>query len=163
MTVSVSNGVVFDVGDFRVRLGDVRQTWPTTRARGTVVEIEWRGPTLVDTVASSLSRSGEDKSADGDSDSGIDIDCSTVDEADLDAEFTATAVLIREFWGRLGVEGAREAILVPGYGKEIKDCLRKLRVRKKVRGQGSVVDNEADLYAGADLAKQYMEVLRFNR
>ncbi|KAJ5272750.1 hypothetical protein N7478_007875 [Penicillium angulare] len=164
MTVSVSNGVVFDVGDFRVRLGDVRQVWPTARARGTVVEIEWRGPTLVDTVASSLGRGGEDNAnADGDADLGIDVDFSAVDEADLDAEFIATATLIREFWGRLGIEGAREAILVPGYGKEIKGCLRRLRAREKRGGEETVAENEADIYAGADLAKQYMEVLRFNR
>lgn len=158
----MSNGVVVDVGDFRVRLGDVRQTWPTARARGTVVEIEWRGPTVVDTVVSSLSR-GEDKNANGDSDSGIDVDFSVIEDADLDSEFIATAILIREFWGRLGVEGAREAILVPGYGKEIKDSLRKWRARKMRNGEGSVMENEADLTAGADLAKQYMEVLRFNR
>ncbi|CAI7606977.1 unnamed protein product [Penicillium bialowiezense] len=123
LTFAVSNGMVYDVGDFRVRLGDVRQTFPTARVRGTVVEIEWRGPSIVE---------GEFEG---------------IREEDVDAEYAATAELIREFWGRLGMQG-REAILVPGVGGEIKE---------RLRGKG---DGDS---AGTDVARQFMEVLRFNR
>ena len=155
------NGVIYDVGDFRVRLGDVRQTFPTARPRGTVIEIEWRGPTVVDSVASA--HSGAQSTEEQDSDSGIDVDFS-VEESDIDAEYAATAALILEFWGRLGVDGAREAILVPDVGKEVKDRLKKWRAAKMKNDQGpsAVGENEADM-DGTDVARQYMEVLRFNR
>ncbi|KAJ5645402.1 hypothetical protein N7507_011413 [Penicillium longicatenatum] len=164
LTVAVPNGVIYDVGDFRVRLGDVRQTFPTARPRGTVIEIEWRGPTVVDSVASAhLGAQSAQSTDEQDSDSGIDVDFS-IEESDVDAEYAATAALIREFWGRLGVEGAREAILVPGIGKEIKDRLKKWRAAKMKndKGPGAVGEYEADMN-GADVARQYMEVLRFNR
>ncbi|KAJ6096656.1 hypothetical protein N7486_007402 [Penicillium sp. IBT 16267x] len=161
LTVAVPNGVIYDVGDFRVRLGDVRQTFPTGRPRGTVIEIEWRGPTVVDSVASAYL--GVQNTDEQDSDSGIDVDFS-IEESDVDAEYAATAALIREFWGRLGVDGAREAILVPGLGKEVKDRLKKWKAAKMKndQGPGAVVENEVDM-DGADVARQYMEVLRFNR
>ncbi|KAJ5737974.1 Mediator complex subunit Med20 [Penicillium malachiteum] len=152
LTVSVQQGVIYDVGDFRVRVGEVRQTYPVARSRGIVVEVEWRGPTLLDTLGSSQTGSGSGVSlgnGEQDADSGIDVDFA-IEEADIDAEVAATAELIKEFWTRIGVPGAREAIMVPGFGKEVKERLRK-------------VEGEADLYAGTDLARQYMEVLRFNR
>ncbi|KAJ5937263.1 hypothetical protein N7454_004918 [Penicillium verhagenii] len=168
LTVAVPNGVIFDVGDFRVRVGDVRQTFPTARPRGTVIEIEWRGPTVLDSVVSAGSglegRSQVGLELDADADSGIDVDFS-IEEEDVDAEYVATAALIREFWGRLGVEGAREAILVPGVGKEVKERLKgwkaaRLKGLDTVAGGGG--DRGVDL-DGADVARQYMEVLRFNR
>ncbi|KAJ5168975.1 Mediator complex subunit Med20 [Penicillium canariense] len=174
LTVTVPNGVVYDIGDFRVRLGDVRQTWPTARVRGTIVEIEWRGPSVVDSLAaaSQARRSG---SAD-DVDSGVDLSFSVLEEADIDAEYEATASLIREFWARLGVQGAREAILVPGIGKEIKEKLgrvrgagrdvggRSLKDEATLAGLGGVpFEDDIDPAAGTDVARQYMEVLRFNR
>lgn len=161
LTVAVPNGVIYDVGDFRVRLGDVRQTFPTARPRGTVIEIEWRGPTVVDSFASA--HVGAPNTEEQDSDSGIDVDF-LIEESDVDAEYAATAALIREFWGRLGVEGAREAILVPGVGKEVKDRLRKWRAAnmKNDQDSGAVGETEVDV-DGADVARQFMEVLRFNR
>lgn len=159
LTLAVPQGVIYDMGDFRVRLGDVRQTFPTARPRGTLIEIEWRGPTVIDTVAAAYSVPG--RNDDGDSDSGIEVDFSVIEEADIDAEFEATATLIRDFWGRLRVEGAREAILVPGFGKEVKERFSKWQARK-AGGKDPVVDSE-DLHVNADLARQYMEVLRFNR
>ncbi|KAJ6171408.1 Mediator complex subunit Med20 [Penicillium chermesinum] len=149
LTVAVPAGIIYDLGDFRVRLGDVRQTFPTGRVRGTIVEIEWRGPSVIETALAP-------KEGSEDADSGIDVDFSAVEEADVDAEYAATAVLIREFWARFSVDGAREAILVPGIGKEVKDQLRR-------SWGGVVVDEDPDPNAGADLARQYMEVLRFNR
>ncbi|KAJ6010650.1 hypothetical protein N7451_002062 [Penicillium sp. IBT 35674x] len=161
LTVAVPNGVIYDMGDFRVRLGDVRQTFPTARPRGTLIEIEWRGPTVVDSLASA--HLGSQSTDEQDSDSGIDVEFS-IEESDVDAEYAATAALIREFWGRLGVEGAREAILVPGVGDEVKGRLKKGRAAKMKndQGPGAVGENEADV-DGADVARQYMEVLRFNR
>jgi hypothetical protein len=139
LTVAV-NGVVYDVGDFRVRVGDVRQTFPTARVRGTVVEIEWRGPSVVEAVG------------------GVDGFAAAIREEDIDAEYVATAGLIREFWGRLGVAG-REAILNPGVGGEVK-----ARLGRKVEDQGQErVDEDEDPSAGTDVARQFMEVLRFNR
>ncbi|KKK22662.1 hypothetical protein ARAM_002579 [Aspergillus rambellii] len=193
-TVAVGGGMVYDVGDFRVRLGDVRQTQPAARVRGTVVEIEWRGPSLVNTISSlyqSHSRKGR-KNAEGsatdrtaqllphhdikdgdndDNDSGIDLAFPEgIDDADIDGEYAASAVLIREFWARLGIEGAREAILVPGLGKEVKEQLHRLKQQEKQPvergwndGGSGQVDEDPDPTAGVDVARQFMEIFRFNR
>ncbi|KAJ5155231.1 Mediator complex subunit Med20 [Penicillium capsulatum] len=176
LTVGVPNGVVYDIGDFRVRLGDVRQTYPTARARGTLVEIEWRGPSILDALFSAVVPTADGTSngvTEHDGDSGIDVSLVAIEEADVDAEYAATAVLIREFWARVGVEGAREAIVVPGIGKEVKERVQRERGQAgKTRGYeeaftacigGVSVDEDPDPQAGVDLARQYMEVLRFNR
>lgn len=175
LTVTVPNGVVYDVGDFRVRMGDVRQTVPTVRPRGTIVEIEWRGPSVVDSLSGVQDRRTTTGAGTGeDVDSGIDVSFCALEEADVDAEYLATASLIREFWGRLGIVGAKEAILVPGVGKEVKEKLGKARKGEK-DGEGKVKDEilagfgsmpfeeDVDPTAGTDAARQYMEVLRFNR
>jgi hypothetical protein len=179
LTLAVPNGIVYEVGDFRVRLGDVRQTFPTARMRGTVIEIEWRGPSVVETIP--VDREDGSFGAGvgaGDVDveaAGIDLASSAIEESDIDAEYAATASLIREFWGRLGVE-AREAILIPNVGLEVKDRLRRwkkagsgvdARVDTSVDGAGSMVsertEEDPDPWSGADVARQFMEVLRFNR
>ncbi|KAG0157863.1 hypothetical protein PDIDSM_5374 [Penicillium digitatum] len=184
LTLAVPNGIVYEVGDFRVRLGDVRQTFPMARVRGTVVEIEWRGPSVVEAIpvdredGSFSAGVGVGAGGGGDVDSdavGIDLSSSAIEESDIDTEYAATASLIREFWGRLGVE-AREAILIPNIGMEVKDRLRRwkkarsgidARVDTGVDGAGSVVgeraENDPDPWSGADVARQFMEVLRFNR
>ncbi|KAJ5136827.1 Mediator complex subunit Med20 [Penicillium atrosanguineum] len=134
LTMSVPGGVVYEVGDFLVRMGDVRQTYPTARVRGTVVEIEWRGPSVVEGLA-----------GDGDDEFRF-----AVEEADVDAE---------------------EAILVNGVGREVKEKLRRGsgRREKVTGGEGGdgvkVGGEEEDIdpSAGVDVARQYMEVLRFNR
>ncbi|KAF3393950.1 Ankyrin repeat domain-containing protein 50 [Penicillium rolfsii] len=173
LTVTVPNGVVYDVGDFRVRMGDVRQTFPAARARGSIVEIEWRGPSVVDSLAR-MQQAGTDGSEDVDS--GVDMSICALEEADIDAEYMATASLIREFWSRLGVSGAKEAILLPGIGKEVKEKLGKakkeqrngeIKAREEIGllvGAGSVpFEDDVDPSAGTDTARQFMEVLRFNR
>lgn len=176
LTLAVPNGVVYDIGDFRVRLGDVRQTFPTARVRGTVIEIEWRGPSVVAAIPveredGSFVSNAQGVDADADPVSDIDISTSAIEESDIDAEFTATASLIREFWARLGVE-AREAILIPGVGTEIKDRLGRwkkagsgidARVGENDSRAGERADEDPDPWSGADLARQFMEVLRFNR
>lgn len=185
LTVAVPNGVVYELGDFRVRVGDVRQTFPTGRVRGTVVEIEWRGSSIVDCISPApvgRGLSGTDISGgigvegeEADEDSGIDVSFSAIEEEDVDAEYAATALLMREFWNRFGVDGAREAILVPGIGKEVKEKLlrsktgsgqKKERASRDEIGLGldaSGLEEESDPMAGSDLARQYMEVFRFNR
>ncbi|KAL4943692.1 hypothetical protein BDV06DRAFT_189203 [Aspergillus oleicola] len=188
-TVTVPNGVVYEIGDFRVRVGDVRQTQPAARVRGTVFEIEWRGPSLVTTLsglyqARRLKKAkasnpytwdvGENADANGeDEDSGIDMAFPDgVEEADIDAEYAVTASLIREFWAKLGVEGAREAILVPDVGKEVKARLRELKKQQSEQnvgslghedGSGQMMDEDSDPDAGVDVARQFMEIFRFNR
>jgi hypothetical protein len=157
LTMAVPAGVVYEVGDFLVRMGDVRQTYPTARVRGTVVEIEWRGPSVVE----GLGVGGGDED-------GFGFGFEGVEEADVDAEYLATAELIREFWNRLRFEGAREAILVNGVGREVKERLRRGVNMEKMEGDKDGVvkvgeEADLDLSAGVDLARQYMEVLRFNR
>ncbi|KAE8380278.1 mediator complex, subunit Med20 [Aspergillus bertholletiae] len=177
-TVTVPGGVVYDVGDFRVRIGDVRQTQPTARIRGTVVEIEWKGPSLVTSIASLFNKSktfgGPRDSGlfNDDGDSGIDVAFPEgLEEADIDAEYAATATLIREFWARLGIEGAREAILVPDIGRESKEQLRKLKQLGNQKAHQTLTspegsgqqDEDPDPEAGIDVARQFMEIFRFNR
>ncbi|KAJ5388175.1 Mediator complex subunit Med20 [Penicillium cosmopolitanum] len=159
LTVVVQNGVFYDIGDFRVRLGDVRQTYPTNRVRGAVVEIEWRGPSVIDSLDGAVT-----SDVNGETDSGVDVSLSALEESDVDAEFAATALLIREFWVRVGVEGAREAILVPGVGSEVKERLVKIKGAKNTGGGLSgPTEDDPNPQAGTDVARQYMEVLRFNR
>ncbi|KAL1997570.1 hypothetical protein VTN02DRAFT_1451 [Thermoascus thermophilus] len=188
-TVSVPAGIVYDVGDFRVRVGDVRQTQPVARVRGTVVEVEWRGPSLTRAALnnnntnnrSSSSHNGwqqQQEDDDSDSDSGTDL---ILDEAAIDEDYALTAHLIREFWARLGVDGAREAILVPDVGREVKTLLlrrrgesKKMQMKQKHHrrraadegswgwGRGDL-EEDPDPNAGVDLARQYMEIFRFNR
>ncbi|KAJ9292856.1 hypothetical protein DTO271G3_8303 [Paecilomyces variotii] len=174
-TVTVPAGVVYDIGDFRLRIGDVRQTYPQARARGTVVEVEWKGPSPLTSSSSSLSPTNFNEDASS-SDSGIDVTAETLDESEIDAEYALIAQLIRDFWSQLGIEGAREAILVPDVGKEIKEQHRKRRAgekskRKKPRthvddeeGWGWWdIEEDKNPDAGVDLARQYMEIYRFNR
>lgn len=166
-TVAVT-GNIYDVGDFRVRVGEVRQTQPQVRPRGTVVEVEWRGSSLLSTAASE--------------DAGY-----IPTEEEIDTEYAQTAQMIREFWGRLDIANntARESILVPDIGREVRQKLHQIRtdpdwhakeaVRLRKRSQaialdrswavfsGPPLEKEDDVDAGVDLARQYMEVFRFNR
>ncbi|KAL1857382.1 hypothetical protein Plec18170_003506 [Paecilomyces lecythidis] len=168
-TVTVPAGVVYDIGDFRIRIGDVRQTLPQARARGTVVEIEWKGSSPL-TASSSSANPDEDSS-----DSGVDVTGETLNDAEIDAEYALGAQLIRDFWSQLGMEGAREAILVPDVGKEIKEQHRRRREgenskRKNIRNHDDEegwgwwdIEEDKNPDAGVDLARQYMEIFRFNR
>ncbi|PYH80852.1 hypothetical protein BO82DRAFT_355077 [Aspergillus uvarum CBS 121591] len=176
-TVTVPGGAVYDVGDFRVRVGDVRQTQPAARIRGTVVEIEWRGPSLVSSIAAQAllaKKMGPGAYAatgdEGDGDSAIDMSFfpDGVEEADVEAEYAASAALIREFWARLGIEGAREAILVPDVGREVKEQLKRLKAQQGMQRESAEKreqqpDEDPDPMAGVDSARQFMEIFRFNR
>lgn len=168
-TVTVPSGAVYDVGDFRVRIGDVRQTHPTARVRGTVVKIEWRGPSLVSSVLARSSSGHLEPVSDDDADSGVEMAPSDIADSDIDADYAATAALIREFWARLGIEGAREATLVPGLGTEVKQRLRKWRRQegkqdgRRSGGLHEQQEADEDAEAGVDEARQFMEIFRFNR
>ena len=161
-TVIVQGGVAFTVSDFHIRLGDVRQTQPVNRVRGTVVEIEYRGPS---------SYSGDIASVpaditDGDL-SGQNIllpprpPSQTAHKAPIltPEDWVDGAALIREFWSTISVPGARDAILVPGIGTESREALSQGKTRLTADGAGDANDG----VVGVDLARQYMEVFRFNR
>lgn len=191
--MGVANGTVFEAGDFRVRVGDLRQTQPVQRVRGCLVEIEYRGPGKA--TNGSLSGGGNEDSdwfeflAPGEgaktaptittaaaaSQPGITSEEGDVDDLVGFLEFPNTAdveddlpteddwregeALIREFWSRFAVPGAKEAIRVPGLRTEVE--------KARQRGTKRVTTVDAGMYntgvAGTDLARQYMEVLRFNR
>lgn len=171
-TVTVPAGVVYDIGDFRIRIGDVRQTLPQARARGTVVEIEWRGPSSL----TSFSPPNPESSNDSGSDSGVDITIGALDDSEIDAEYALAAQLIRDFWAQLGIEGAKEAILVSDVGKEVKEQHRRRRADEQTKRKRKTrtdddeegwgwwdLDEDKNPDAGVDLARQYMEIFRFNR
>lgn len=140
-THAVMTGQVFDVGDFRVRIGEVRQTIPVARQRGAVVEIEWRGPSLITSPASAAY---------------VDPDQELPyipTHAEIQSEQTLTAHMIRQFWSRLGLgvvtaeqqsgsggasssTGIRESMLVPDLGRE-------LNLRLEQRRQSGWQEREA--------------------
>jgi hypothetical protein len=157
------------------------------------MEIEWRGPSLLQSASISPRVDVDDDDDDNGKgeeavDSGVDVSYVPTD-AEIDAEYTQTAQMIREFWMRLAVanKNTSEAILVPDTGKELKAKLhqrrepgwrdREVRRRQKRReaiaiegswgagggGGGGVADAEEDVVAGVDLARQYMEIFRFTR
>lgn len=108
--VRVENGQVFETEDWRVRVGDVRQVNNQPRMKGCVVEVQMKS------------------GMNGDAGDG---------ELQNEEDSVAEELLLRRFWQKLGVDGAREFIRVPGVGT----------------GDGYEFD----------LAKQYMELLRLSR
>ncbi|EEA23096.1 hypothetical protein TMatcc_001959 [Talaromyces marneffei ATCC 18224] len=207
-TVTVT-GTVYDVGDFRVRLGEVRQTQPQARPRGTIMEVEWRGPSMIADALSPVSSSlGLDKTQDSgvlamDVDGDIDSAMKTPyipTESEIQLEYEQISHLIREFWTKIYSSNdattnnkqlpttIREAILIPDVGRELKQRIaqrrqpgwqerenRRRRKRREAialdRSWGGVSEKqqqqqdeeEDDMDAGVDLARQYMELFRFNR
>ncbi|KKZ59973.1 hypothetical protein EMCG_00815 [[Emmonsia] crescens] len=166
-TITVPNGNHFEIGDFRIRIGDVRQTAPQTRMRGTIVEIEYRGPAGAAADTISMIDGGETWSslADSNDEDGIiypQLDASptsslsspSIEDIPTDEDWEVGEALIRELWSRFAVEGAREVIRVPHLGHEAREARR----------LGKLGDRAVNAkIAGADLARQYMEVFRFNR
>ncbi|KAL1954948.1 hypothetical protein VTO42DRAFT_406 [Malbranchea cinnamomea] len=163
-TVTVQSGVSFTVSDFHVRVGDVRQTHPVNRTRGTVVEIEYRGPVSLSTGAAGK---GPDTPDGSDDVFGEDIlvppppqtQSARKEPIPTQEDWEDGAALIREFWSTIAVPGAREAILVPGIGTESQEALTLGKTRLTAEGAGEANNG----IAGVDLARQYMEVFRFNR
>lgn len=170
-TVAVQGGLYFTISDFHVRVGDVRQTQPVHRMRGTVVEIGYRGPSSSsgDAAAAAASSMVADAAA---ADKNGEMGGRNIllpppppsQGAQKDPILTSEdwedgAALIREFWSTISVPGAREAILVPGVGTESCEAIDQGKTRLTAEGAGDANDG----IAGVDLARQYMEVLRFNR
>jgi hypothetical protein len=170
-----ATGTSFSVSDFHIRLADVRQTHPTNRIRGTVVEIEYRGPNASSTPAAAASAAAsllsvaaapvvlegnaEDNNILAPPPSSSAAARQLEGPLPTDEDWRIGAMLIREFWSRIAVPGAREAILVPGVGTESRNAIK--------RGKRRLTTDEAgvghDGIAGVDLARQYMEAFRFNR
>lgn len=182
-----ATGNMYDVGDFRVRLGEVRQTQPQARPRGTIMEVEWKGVSLIAAATASplKQQQQEEKKLQSDDDT-MENFVYVPTEEEVDTEYAQMAQVIREFWDRLDIadkKTTREAILVPDVGKEVRQKLHQrrqpgweekdaLRRRKRLeaialdRSWGGAVaplENEDNADAGVDLARQYMELFRFNR
>lgn len=85
----VSNGATFEVGDLKVRVGELKQGYGggTQMARGAVCEVEWAAAEAV-----------QDKG---------------VASAEVE-DWKSAESIIRTFWVALGVKAAREVFLVPG-------------------------------------------------
>ncbi|WEW61730.1 hypothetical protein PRK78_007224 [Emydomyces testavorans] len=185
-TMVVAAGTVFEAGDFRIRIGDVRQTQPAQRLRGCLVEIEYRGPGKASTPPANNNNNDDDGSTnwflppsesatamaaslaeDGFSafPSPAAAAAATAPAADVEEDLLTEEdwevgeKLIREFWSRFAIAGAREAIRVPGLLTEVQ--------KARAKGTKRVTTVDAGVFntgiAGADLARQYMELLRFNR
>lgn len=121
-TVTVT-GTVYEVGDFRIRVGELRQTQPQARVRGTIMEIEWNGPSMIAAALSDTflkrqqhehdqhERPGNNHT-DGLSSSSMDVDINAdVDSAmdtpyipseeEIQLEYEQASRLIQEFWSRI--------------------------------------------------------------
>ncbi|EED14948.1 conserved hypothetical protein [Talaromyces stipitatus ATCC 10500] len=203
-SVSVT-GAVYEVGDFRVRLGEVRQMQPHARPRGTIMEIEWKGPSMIAAALSTsfLDHDGSQIGNEMDIDGGIDSDMETPyipTEAQIQLEYEQVSHLIKEFWTciynsndsnnnkQLSAAAVQEAILIPDVGREVKQKIAQRRQpgwqerekrRRKKRREAIALDRswggfsekqqqqqdeeEEDIEGDVDLARQYMELFRFNR
>lgn len=100
--VSVGNGLTYEVGDFRIRVGELRQGLGSLQAlRGIVVEINWAG-------------GGGTESGDS-------------DHMEKEVEW-----VIKGFWEPLGVTGAKEVFQVAGFAEgngTVRQWLEMLRLR----------------------------------
>ena len=109
LALHVINGATFEVGDFKIRVGEVKQGYGggTQTARGAVCEIEW-------TAAEGV-RQGSPAKNEGEA-------------------WNSAEPIIREFWGALEVKGAREVMLVPGIGDgdgSVRQWCEILRIRSQ--------------------------------
>ncbi|KAI5300856.1 hypothetical protein KEM56_002147 [Ascosphaera pollenicola] len=152
VTVPASSSSVFEMSDFVVRIGEVKQTAPATRTRGIIVEIEYTGfsKSNKDTPWPPLSY---DSDSDGDADNEEPV-LLTPQNWDVGEQ------LIREFWKRFAVPGAREYIRVKYIGEEAR-LARQRGVKRLTTWRGA--KPPSDGITGVDLARQYMEVFRFSR
>ncbi|KDB26287.1 hypothetical protein H109_01913 [Trichophyton interdigitale MR816] len=151
-TVVVTSGEVYEVGDFRVRIGEVRQTMPRPRLRGAIVEIEYRGPGQRQSQPD-LTREPEE-----DWDLAPPLPHYPPREVIIptDEDWELGVMLIRELWDNFSIPGASESIQVPGLGLE----------RREYFGKGGASAHTARKKAslvGVDLARQYMDVFKFYR
>ncbi|KAK2863676.1 hypothetical protein FQN49_004108 [Arthroderma sp. PD_2] len=152
-TVVISMGEAYEVADFRVRIGEVRQTTPRPRLRGAIVEIEYRGPGERQSGQSDQTSSPEE---DGFSMPPVSHQANREVDLPTDEDWELGVMLIRELWENFSIPGATESIQVPGVGME----------RRKYFENGGASTHTARQKAsivGVDLARQYMEVFKFYR
>lgn len=101
--VSVANGPAYEVGDFRVRVGELRQGVGSSQVlRGIVVEISWAG-------------NGGGSGAE-----------------DSDRMEEEVEGVIKGFWEPLGITGAKEVFQVAGFAEgngTVRQWLEMLRLR----------------------------------
>ena len=90
----ITNGAAFEVGDFRIRIGELKQGFGgvTQMTRGAICEIEWNDTDSV-----------QQGSTDG----------------PREEEWMAAEPVIRGFWDALDMKGARDVFLVPGLGDDM--------------------------------------------
>lgn len=150
-TVVVTSGEAYEVGDFRVRIGEVRQTVPRPRLRGAIVEIEYHGP------GQRQSEPDPNREPEEDWDFAPPLPHYPPREVILptDEDWELGVILIRELWENFSIPGATESIQVPGLGLERRDYFEKGASAHTARNKASLV--------GVDLARQYMDVFKFYR
>ncbi len=90
-TLHVSNGFSYELQDFKVRLGEVKQGQNATH-KGVIAELEWLAGSASDTF---------------DKESNTEID-----------DWEAGEVVISALWEGLDIPGSREMIRAPGVGQE---------------------------------------------
>lgn len=94
--MSVANGLAYEVGDFRIRAGELRQGVGSSQVlRGIVVEINWVGGG----GGGSGSGSGSGETEDSDR---------------MEEEVQG---VIKAFWEPLGISGAKEVFQVAGFAE----------------------------------------------
>lgn len=101
--VTVANGLTYEVGDFRIRVGELRQGLGSSQVlRGIVIEINWAG---------GVGGGGA---------------------ADSDRMEEEVEGVIKGFWEPLGVTGAKEVFQVAGFAEgngTVRQWLEMLRLR----------------------------------
>lgn len=153
VTVPHASSAVFELENFVVRIGEVKQTAPATRTRGVIVEIDYK-------ISSSPDDDEEDETWPLDYDDTLD-DHQSKDPVLLTPEDWETGEsVIREFWKRFAVPGAREYIRVKHIGEEAR-LARQQGLKRLTTWKGS--NPPSDGITGVDLARQYMEAFRIGR
>ncbi|KAI9852763.1 MAG: hypothetical protein M1838_005521 [Thelocarpon superellum] len=125
----VSNGLAFEVQDFRIRLGEVKQAHGAQVSRGVVVEVEWlvdrpslslseadkargsRNGAVFDGLAAGERAGGRGREPEGEEDAEDD------EEDEREEEDWATgSTAIQALWNSLGLRDGKSYVLVPGLG-----------------------------------------------
>ncbi|KAM5467547.1 hypothetical protein MauCBS54593_005518 [Microsporum audouinii] len=149
-TVVVTSGEAYEVADFRVRIGEVRQTTPRPRLRGAIVEIEYRGPGERQSALPDLVHHPEENWDLMPHQANWEVDLPTEEDWNLGV------TLIRELWDSFSIPGATESIQVPGVGLERRSYFEK-------GGASAHSARQKTSIVGVDLARQYMDIFKFFR
>ncbi|KAI5285604.1 hypothetical protein KEM54_000439, partial [Ascosphaera aggregata] len=121
VTVPSLTSSIFEIADFRVRIGEVKQVAPVTRTRGLIVEIEYNGLNAGrrGESHSHLQRRSQSQNSHSSpyySEKKQQQQQQQQQRADrrplTDSDWEVGEVLIREFWNRFAIPGAKEYIRV---------------------------------------------------